>query len=144
MTWADLPPALATGAVDGQENPMPIFIMSKLNTLNQKYVTLWHYIADPLIFGVNETVWNGWSEEDRKIVREAAQEAAKHQIDVARRGMSDNEVIAELGKLNVTVTVLTPQERALFRAAVKPAYDKWAKIIGEDLVTKAERISAGK
>ena len=50
MSWADAQPALSTGAVDGQENPLTIFTVAKLHTVGQKYVTLWHYVADPLIF----------------------------------------------------------------------------------------------
>src|SRR5690606_37865850 len=30
MSWADAQPALASGAVDGQENPLSIFIASKM------------------------------------------------------------------------------------------------------------------
>jgi TRAP-type transport system periplasmic protein len=32
MSWADAQPALASGAVDGQENPMSIFTAAKLHT----------------------------------------------------------------------------------------------------------------
>ena len=57
MSWADAQPALSTGAVDGQENPLTIFTVAKLHTVGQKYVTLWGYVADPLIFVVNPQVW---------------------------------------------------------------------------------------
>ena len=39
MSWADAQPAFASGAVDGQENPMSIFTAAKLHTVGQKYVT---------------------------------------------------------------------------------------------------------
>ncbi len=57
MSWADAQPALASGAVDGQENPLTIFTAAKLHTVGQKNVTLWGYVADPLIFVVNKEVW---------------------------------------------------------------------------------------
>ena len=79
MSWADAQPALATGAVDGQENPLTIFTVAKLHTVGQKYVTLWGYVADPLVFVVNQDVWKSWSEADRKIVREAALQAGKEE-----------------------------------------------------------------
>ncbi|HET9042656.1 MAG TPA: TRAP transporter substrate-binding protein DctP, partial [Burkholderiales bacterium] len=41
MSWADAQPALASGAVDGQENPLTIFTAAKLHTVGQKNVTLW-------------------------------------------------------------------------------------------------------
>ena len=60
MSWADAQPALASKAVDGQENPLSIFIASKLPTVGQKYLTMWGYMADPLIFLVNKEIWASW------------------------------------------------------------------------------------
>jgi TRAP-type C4-dicarboxylate transport system substrate-binding protein len=38
MSWADAQPALASGAVDGQENPLSIFTAAKLHTVGQKHI----------------------------------------------------------------------------------------------------------
>jgi TRAP-type C4-dicarboxylate transport system substrate-binding protein len=35
MSWADAQPALASGAVDGQENPLSIFTAAKLHTVGR-------------------------------------------------------------------------------------------------------------
>ena len=75
MSWADAQPALASGAVDGQENPISIFTAAKLHTVGQKYVTMWGYICDPLVFVVNKDIWNSWTPADREIVRQAAIDA---------------------------------------------------------------------
>ena len=88
MSWADAQPALASGAVDGQENPLSIFLAVKMHNFGQKNVTTWGYVADPLIFVVNKEVWESWTPEDRKIVREAALAAGKYCIDLAREGMT--------------------------------------------------------
>jgi tripartite ATP-independent transporter DctP family solute receptor len=140
MSWADAQPALASGAVDGQENPLTIFTAAKLHTVGQKNVTLWGYVADPLIFVVNREVWQSWTPEDRKIVREAAIEAGKYNLQLAREGMTgaDPAVHKTIEGLGVKVVKLTPQERAAFVKTTKPVYDKWAKQIGPDLVKKAE------
>ncbi len=140
MSWADAQPALASGAVDGQENPLTIFTAAKLHTVGQKNVTLWGYVADPLIFVVNKEVWDSWTPADRKIVREAAIEAGKYNIQLAREGMtgSDPAVVKSIEGMGVKVVKLTPQERAAFVKTTKPVYDKWAKQIGPELVKKAE------
>src|SRR3546814_8893790 len=65
MSLADAQPALATGAVDGQENPLSIYAGAKLYDVAQKHLTLWNYVADPLVFVVNKQVW----ESDRKSTR---------------------------------------------------------------------------
>src|SRR5690606_31878359 len=87
MSWADAQPALASGAVEGQENPLHIFTAAKLHTLSQKFVTLWDYVADPLIFVVNRDVWNSWTPQDREIVRECAIEAGRQEVELARKGL---------------------------------------------------------
>lgn len=140
MSWADAQPALASGAVEGQENPMHIFTAAKLHTLSQKFVTLWDYVADPLIFVANRDIWNSWTPADREIVRQAAIEAGKQEIAITRKGLSgsDRSMIKEVQALGVTVTELTPAEKAAFQKIVAPVYDKWAKQVGSDLVKRAE------
>jgi TRAP-type transport system periplasmic protein len=140
MSWADAQPALSTGAVDGQENPLTIFTVAKLHTVGQKYVTLWSYVADPLVFVVNPDVWKSWSEADRKVVREAALQAGKENIELARKGLiaPDTSTVKEIEGLGVTVTKLSAAEQDAFRKATRPVFDKWAQQIGPDLVKKAE------
>lgn len=146
MSWADAQPALASGAVDGQENPLTIFTAAKLHTVGQKNVTLWGYVADPLIFVVNKEVWESWTPEDRKIVREAAIEAGKYCIQLARDGMTgtDPAVVKTIEGFGVKVAKLSPEERQAFVKATRPVYEKWAKQIGPDLVKKAEQSVASR
>jgi len=140
MSWADAQPALASGAVEGQENPMHIFTAAKLHTLAQKFVTRWGYVADPLIFVVNREVWQSWSPADQEIVRACAIDAGKQEIAIARKGLArnDSSMIREVEALGVKVTELTPAEKAEFQRVLKPVYDKWAKTVGADLVKIAE------
>jgi len=44
----------------------------------------------------------------------------------------------------VTVTELTPEQRAEFVKVTRPVYDKWKNQIGADLVTKAEKAVAAR
>ena len=140
MSWADTQAALSSGAVDGQENPLSVFRAAKLPTIGQKYLTLWHYVADPLIFVVNKEVWASWTPADQEAVRQAALQAGRENIANARKGIagSDNAVLKEIEAAGVTVTHLTDEQRAAFVKATRPVYDKWVKTIGADLVKKAE------
>ena len=139
MSWADAQPALSTGAVDGQENPLTIFTAAKLNNVGQKYVTLWGYVADPLIFVVNQEVWKSWTPEDQQAVRDAAQQAAKEELALARK-----DLVKDVQGMGVTVTELSPDEKKAFQAATKPVYDKWKSHVGAALVTKAETAVANR
>jgi TRAP-type transport system periplasmic protein len=144
MSWADAQPALASGAVDGQENPMAIFTAAKLHSVGQKHLTMWGYVADPLIFVVNKEVWNSWTEADRAIVKQAAIDAGKQEIEIARAGLieADKPVQKQIEGLGVTVTTLTPEEREAFVKATRSVYDKWKAQIGAGLVEKAEKAIA--
>jgi tripartite ATP-independent transporter DctP family solute receptor len=146
MSWADAQPALASGAVDGQENPMSIFTAAKLHTVGQKNVTMWGYVADPLVFVVNKEVWASWTEADRAIVRQAAIDAGKQQIEIARKGLAeaDRPLLKEIAALGVTITQLTPAEREAFVKATRPVYDKWKAQIGAGLVEAAEKAVAAR
>lgn len=140
MSWADAQPALASGAVDGQENPLTIFTAAKLHTVGQKNITLWGYVADPLIFVVNRDVWESWTPQDRTCVQDAAVFAGKENIKLARAGMvaPDDGTIKTVEGYGVNVVRLTPDEREAFVKATRPVYEKWAKTVGPDLVKKAE------
>jgi tripartite ATP-independent transporter DctP family solute receptor len=141
MSWADAQTALATGAVDGQENPLSIYAGAKLYDVAQKHLTLWNYVADPLVFVVNKQVWESWTEADRKIVREAAIEAGKQEIVIARKGVTpeDPSMLKDIEGHGVTVTSLTPAQHDAFVAATKPVFEKWKKTIGADLVDQAQK-----
>ena len=146
MSFADAQPALATGAVDGQENPMSIFTAAKLHNSAQKHITMWGYVNDPLIFVVNKDIWMSWTEGDRAIVRQAAIDAGKQEVVIARKGLSeaDRPLLREVANLGVTVTQLTPAERAAFVTATRPVYDKWKNKIGATLVNNAEKAIAAR
>jgi TRAP-type transport system periplasmic protein len=145
MSWADATTALSSGAVDGQENPLTVYTVAKLSTAaNQKYLTIWGYVADPLIFVVNKEVWNSWTPADQKAVREAALQAAKENIALARKGLvpPNDTMIKEIQASGVNVASLTPKEKEAFKKATRSVYDKWAKQIGPELIKKAEQAVA--
>jgi len=132
MSFADAQPALSTGAVDGQENPLSVFVGAKMWTLNQKFLTLWGYTADPLVFVVNKEVWESWTRADRDAVRQAAIEAGAENVAAARKGIAgnDTEILKQIEAQGVTVTRLTPEQRKAFESATRAVYDKWAQQIG--------------
>lgn len=140
MSWTDAQPAMATGAVDGQENPLAVFNAAKLHTVGQRHLTLWGYVADPLLFVVNEAVWNSWTAQDQALVREAAEQAAREQTARARAGISagDDALLREIAANGVSLTRLSDDEREAFRKATAPVYDEWADRVGRDLVRQAE------
>ena len=146
MSWADAQPALASGAVDGQENPLFLFTVLKMQNVGQKYLTAWGYVADPLIFVANKEVWASWTPADQAIVKQAAIDAGKQEIVIARKGLieTDKPLLKEIASMGVTVTQLTPTEREAFVKATRLVYEKWKPTIGTELVAKAEKAIAAR
>jgi len=146
MSWTDAQPAFASGAVDGQENPIAVYMAAKLHTVAQKHITMWGYVNDPLIFVVNKDVWNSWTPADREIVKQAAIDAGKEEIAIARKGMVEEgkPLLKEIAAHGVTITQLSPAEREAFVKATRPVHDKWKNQIGADLVQAAEKAIAAR
>ena len=141
MSFADLQPALSTGAVDGQENPINLFLAFRMDTLAQKHLTVWNYVNDPLVFAVSKQVWAGFSPADQQLVRDCAEEAGRAEIALTRKGLGldgDDSAMQELKQRGVEVTVLTPEQKRAFAQATRPVFDKWAGTVGRELVAKAE------
>ncbi|MDQ7998676.1 MAG: C4-dicarboxylate ABC transporter, partial [Pseudomonadota bacterium] len=116
------------------------------HTVGQKFVTTWGYVADPLIFVVNKEIWASWTPADQAIVRQAAIDAGKQEIALARKGLTeaDKPLLKEIAGMGVTVTQLTPAEREAFVKITRPVYAKWKGTVGNDLVTKAEKAIAAR
>ncbi|AJC16767.1 DctP family TRAP transporter solute-binding subunit [Pandoraea sputorum] len=140
MTWGEAIRALRARKIDGQENPITIFNNARLDTVGQRYLTVWDYVADPIVFVVNRQVWDSWSPQDRDIVRDAAVEAARFEVALAREDLlsSGQGMWENLESRGVKVTRLTPEQRQRFVDATRPVYVKWKTLVGRDLVEKAE------
>ncbi|WP_313084842.1 DctP family TRAP transporter solute-binding subunit [Pseudomonas sp.] len=140
MSWADAKPALTTGAVDGQENPLSVFDVARVDQVGQKYLTLWHYMADPLIFAVNQRVWKGLPEADRELLQQAAIDAGKWEIELSRS--SEAKRLEDIRSRGVEVTELSEAEHQAFVDATRSVHEKWAPKIGNDLVEAARNAVA--
>jgi TRAP-type transport system periplasmic protein len=142
MSFADLQPVLSIGAVDGQENPINLFLAFRMDTLAQKHLTVWNYVNDPLIFALSKSVWSSFSAADQQLVRDCAEEAGRQQIALTRKGLGmdggDRSSMDELQRRGVQAVALDAAEKRAFAQATRPVFDKWAANVGADLVRKAE------
>ena len=154
MNWGDAITAFQQKVVDGQENPINIVIIPYKIYEFHKYITLWDYAIDPLIFAVNKKTWESFDPQTQKIIKDAAIKAAKWEKAMARVGLDDGtslkilkdeynytpkiqDPIKFLEDKGMEVTFLTPNERAKFKAKVGGVYKTWVPKIGRDLVNAA-------
>lgn len=138
MSWADAQSALASGAVDGCENPMELFFAAKMNTLGQKYVTKWNYMNEVLLFAVSRSAWETLAPADQAVMRDAAQAAAKANIAEVRKFFAEDESRAR--ELGVELYQPTAAELEEFRAMTRKTYSHWKGLINPALVTGIEQI----
>lgn len=131
MNFGDLFVALREGTMDGQENPLHVIESRALYEL-QKYLTVWEYSFDPLIFCISQRVWDTLSPAHQAAVREAAREAAAYQ----RRLVVENEKIhlENLKQYGMAVSRLTPDVQEVFRKSAEPVYREYGNVIGQDLL----------
>ena len=144
MNWGDAQVAFQQGVVDGQENPVvAIEIPVKIWQFHQ-FATIWRYVIDPLMLTVNNKVMASFSKEDQQIIKQAAVEAADEQRLIVRKGLiaPDLSALELLRSHGMEVTVLDPATRDQFKAKTTAVYDKWAPVVGTDLVKKAEKAIA--
>ena len=75
MNWGDAQTAFQQGVVDGQENPVGVLIPVQIWQYN-KYVTMWNYLVDPLVFYWNKKQWQAFPPDIQKAMKEAARNPA--------------------------------------------------------------------
>jgi TRAP-type transport system periplasmic protein len=138
MSWADAQPALASGAVDAQENPLEVFLAAKIHTLGQKYVTKWNYSNDILLFAIANDQWKTWSTQDQGIVREAGRDAAKQQIGIVRKLFAED--VERVKALGVQVHVPTPAELSQWQITTRRVYARWKAQVNPGLISKIEQV----
>ncbi len=143
MSPVDARSALEVGELDAQETSVAGYSVSRLYAGPLGQLQIWHAHADVLVFAVNRSVWETWSDAERQLVRDAAVEASRQTRKMAER-LADDAALAKLDAQGAKVTRLTPAGRAAFRDAMRALYDRWTPIVGTELLEAAEAdISAG-
>jgi len=119
IKFAELYVALQQGVVDGQENPLMNIAASKLYEVN-KYVALTGHKYEMTPFLMSKRTWGRLSDEDHKILMDAAKEATAYQRQLSKE--ADDKLIAELKGKGVEVVAV---DTAPFQKATAGVVDKW-------------------
>ncbi len=126
MNFSELYLALKQGVVDGQENPLPTIKAGKLYEV-QKYIILTGHIITPRLVVVNEAFWQGLSDEDRGIIREAVAHGANWSDEQIRQ--AESSLVDEFKAAGVTI--IEPDVESFRQATlskVPPMFeDRWGK-----------------
>jgi tripartite ATP-independent transporter DctP family solute receptor len=121
VDWSEVPTALATGKVNGQENPVNVVLSSKLYE-SQSHLMQTGHIMNAQLIVVNERTWQGLTPQLREQVAAAAAEVRRKATDMVRnQEASETE---ELRKNKMTIVgAAEGLDLAAFRSAVRKAVD---------------------
>ncbi|HKC44876.1 MAG TPA: TRAP transporter substrate-binding protein [Burkholderiales bacterium] len=131
MAFPEVYSALDQKAIDGQENPVTVINANKFFEV-QKYLAITNHQYNPQTVIVSKKLWDSLSNDEKKILSDAASEAAAYQRKVSRE--QAGEALANLKKNGMQVSEFSPAEVAKFREKVKPIVDKHAAQVGPDVV----------
>jgi TRAP-type transport system periplasmic protein len=135
LPFPELYTALETGTVDGQENPFASIETSKFYEV-QKYAATTGHVYNPLVAIFSKKIWDKLTEDERRIVQEAATEAGLYERKVSRE--ANEKSMQTLRGEGMQITELSVEEIDRMRQKVKPVTDKYTQSIGPDLVAEVQ------
>jgi tripartite ATP-independent transporter DctP family solute receptor len=127
--------ALEQKAIDGQENPLTVINANKFFEV-QKHVVLSNHQYNPQSVVISKKFWDGLDAAQKKIVQDAALEAAKFQRQQARAQVAS--ALESMKKNGMQVTELNATELGKLRDKVRPVTAKYGVSVGQDLLKEVQ------
>ncbi len=124
VPWTEVPNALATGVVDGQENPVGVIYGNNLHEL-QEYMTLNGHVYATDFLVINDEFFQSLDPADQAVVARAAKVAGV--MGRAIQQFTSAEGVRLVAESGVQVYTPTEDEIALFRDAAQPAVVDWLR-----------------
>lgn len=121
IAWGELYTALQQGVVDGAENNPPSFHLSRHYEVARFYV-LDEHTSVPDVVLISTVVWNDLTEDQQRILQEAADESAEFQKGLWQE--ATKHAIEEVQKAGVQVMI--PNKKPFFDK-VQPLYEEYRK-----------------
>jgi tripartite ATP-independent transporter DctP family solute receptor len=137
IPWAEVYQALATGTVDGEENPAATFYAAKLYEV-QKYCTLTRHVPGSILLVAN----NKWFLSLDKEMQETVQRSA----DLACEYTMKLDKLMDAGRIKMAeskgMTFIKPDLK-VWEAPVKDLYKKFSSDFSYDLYVKVKKLGEG-
>jgi len=130
MTFGEVYGALESKAIDGQDNPVGVIESAKFAEV-QKYLSLTRHVYTGMPFLMSKKTWDAMSESERKIIRDAAEEAKQEERKVT---LAKEAQAIEGLKKSMQVNELDAAELERLRQKVQPVIEKFSPQVGDALV----------
>ena len=130
MAWGEIFSALQQGTVDGQENPLAIILTAKVYEV-QKYLSMIDLFYSPCVLMINEDIYNGLTDEQKKWFDEAAEYGKQQERKISQD--IDSKARAAMEKEGVIFTDVNKDE---WVKTVMPVYDDASIGIDKELLAQ--------
>ena len=118
IDWSELYTALQQGVVDGAENNLPSFFLSRHYEISP-YLTLDEHTRIPDVLVIGSSIWNSLSETEQKWILDSAK--ASSQIQKKLWIDAENLALSELLKENVEILEISKDS---FVELISPMIDE--------------------
>ncbi|HSW04979.1 TRAP transporter substrate-binding protein [Aquabacterium sp.] len=135
MAFPEVFGALQQGAVDGQENPIPVILSSKFWQV-QKHISLTGHVYSPALLLLSPKVWGKVTEADKKLFLAAAQKSAVAQRKKVDEDDANGVAILEKEGMKVVRNV----DKQAFQNALKPVYLNFGREFGAENIKKIQDV----
>jgi len=138
LPWTEVYPALESGLIDGQENPITI-IFDGINMKQPvwevlKYITNIHYFMFTAPHMISESFYRQLSTENRLLVEKAAREAEAYSWDLVKK---EDKKITQLAKSKGMIFVEPSNEKEDWQAKARAIWPNfYFRVGGKELVDK--------
>jgi TRAP-type C4-dicarboxylate transport system substrate-binding protein len=136
LPFAETYDALATGKVDGQENPIPNIEGARLYEV-QKHLAVLNYKNAFATVMISERAWQGLSAEHRSVLKEAARGLMSEHLKIIETNQT-----AALERLEKYGMEISMPQSGVFREAVRSVYEQVASKFGKGWVERVLAESA--
>ena len=137
MSFAEVYQGLQTGVVNGTENTWSNYESQNVYEVQKFFTESNHGAIDYMVI-TNTKFWNGLPGDVRKTLDQVMAEVT---VEVNKQAEALNQTsrkrIADAGTSEIIT--LTPEQRELWREAMRPVWKKFESDIGPDVISAAEQ-----
>lgn len=132
LPWDDLYSSMQQKIVDAAEAGVAQIWSQKFYDVT-KYLSITNHSITVLPIMITKQKWDALPAEYQKVIQDAAQKAAV----VERKAYEDSEKVMIDKLKNEGHMSINQADTASLQEAVKPVWEKYAKVFGQDLINKA-------
>ncbi|MBE6906384.1 MAG: DctP family TRAP transporter solute-binding subunit [Ruminococcaceae bacterium] len=139
MAYTDVFTALQQHVIDGQENPFPSINDGKFQEV-QKYLSTTGHVYSPFVFVFNPKTLDSIPEADRDIILQAAKDTEPINRKLNRDASKATR--EEMEKSGLAIIDLSVEQKKAFQEILKPIWDEFTNIYGEDALSQLKEALA--